>query len=208
MRKIKLLFTILFGVFILLNVNAQEVILIRHAAVEMHPHGWMGAKKAAKYKAAYDTSPVHQFAPDTVLAKVPRQITDTVYVSGLPRSIATGIKLYGNSASIVSTETLNEYEMHMIWLPLVLPYKGWTSLSRIMWLMGLEKPGTESYREAKERTRNIADFIEKKAKSEKQVIFVTHGFLNRNLAKELKKRGWIITTNNGKKNLGATILKK
>lgn len=206
MKKLKLLIITLFGVLTLLESNAQEVILIRHAAVEMHPHGWMGAKKAAEYRAAYDTSPVHQFAPDTVLAKVPKQITDTVYVSGLPRSIATGIKLYGHSASIVSTETLNEFEMHMIWLPLILPYKGWTSLSRVMWLMGLEKPGTESYKEAKERTKSIADFIERKAESEQQVIFVTHGFLNRNLAKELKKRGWTITTNNGKKNLGATIL--
>lgn len=110
----------------------------------------MGAKKAAKMRNAYDTAPISQFDPDTVLSKIPERITDTVYVSGLSRSIATGLKLFGDSATIVSLNHLNEFEMHMVWLPLYLPFKAWTTISRTMWLMGLEnreqnrfrKPGT------------------------------------------------------------------
>ena len=187
---------------------AQEVILIRHAEVSLEHKGWMGSKTAAKYRKAYDTAPVYQFNPDTVLAKLPPRITDTVYVSGLPRSIGTGIKLFGDSAQIVSLDLLNEFEMHVVWLPLVLPYKGWTGISRTLWLMGWEKRGTESYSEAKERVELVCDMIEQKAVSQRQVIFVTHGFINRNIAKELKKRNWQITQNEGKENLGATILKK
>ncbi len=194
--------------FYALHSQAQEVILIRHASVKLEQKGWVGAKRASLLRENYDSAPIKQFDPDTVLSKVPNRITDTIYVSALPRSIATGLKLYGDSATIVSLTDLNEFEMHMVWLPLYLPYKVWTSISRTMWLMGLEKPGTESFQEAKDRVDDVCSFIERKAKQNEQVILVTHGFINRNISKELEKRGWQIIQNNGRENLGATILRK
>lgn len=74
--------------------------------------------------------------------------------------------------------------------------------------MGLEKPGTESFQEARERVDAVCSFIEQKAEQNEQAIFVTHGFINRNIARELQKRGWRVIQNNGKENLGATILRK
>lgn len=186
----------------------QELILIRHAQVSLEHKGWMNSKKAAEYREAYDTAPVYQFERDTVLAKIPKRITDTIYVSGLPRSIATGVKLYGDSAQLVSLDLLNEFELYILKLPLYMPYKVWTSLSRGFWLLGMKKEDTESYREAKNRVKTIADLIEKKAITNRQIILVTHGFINRNIAKEMKKRGWEIEQNNGKENLGATVLQK
>lgn len=204
-NTIILLFIVLGSQFELI---AQEVVLIRHAAVQHEHDGWIGSKKAKQYRASYDTSPIHQFNPDTVLAKIPERITDTIFVSGLPRSIATGLKLFGDSAQVVSLQMLNEFEMHVAWLPLIMPYKAWTSFSRALWLMGWEKRGTESYAEAKDRVDAVADFIEKKAEEDEQVILVTHGFINRNIAKELERRKWHILQNEGKKNLGATVLQK
>uniref|UniRef100_UPI0032180ACF phosphoglycerate mutase family protein n=1 Tax=uncultured Draconibacterium sp. TaxID=1573823 RepID=UPI0032180ACF len=206
----------IFIVFIVLNLfpavtfwlNAQEIILIRHAEVQLDSDGWMGAKKAAEFRKEYDTAPIIRFDPESILAKLPKRITDTIYVSGLPRSIATGLYLFGDSANIVSMNILNEFEMHIIWLPVYLPYKGWTFLSRSLWLLGNESPGTESYRETKKRIQKVCAFIEKKASRNNQVILVTHGFLNRNIAKELKRRGWSRIQNDGKTNLGATILRK
>lgn len=188
--------------------STRQVVLIRHAAVDLEHHGWMSAKKAAALRAEYDRAPVFRFEPDTVLAYLPMRLTDTVYVSALPRSIATGLFLFGDSAHIVSSRLLNEFELHVVRLPLVLPYKGWTSISRALWLLGARNSGTESYREAKERVRYITDYIEEKAKQNGQVILVTHGFLNRNIAHELRKRGWQLSQNRGKENLGATILEK
>lgn len=196
----------IFFIFASNLIFGQEVVLIRHAEVLLEHPGWMSSKEAAKYREKYDTAPVHQFNTDTVLAKIPERITDTVYVSGLPRSIATGLKLFGDSANVVSIKMLNEFEMHVVWLPAYLPYKGWTVFSRGMWLLGMEKHGTESYKEAKERVKMVANFIEEKAEKDKQVILVTHGFINRNIANELEDRGWNITQNNGRENLGATVL--
>lgn len=202
------LLAIIFTLLTSSNLCGQEVILIRHAEVSLDHSGWMSSKKAANYKEAYDTAPVHHFDPDTVLAKLPKRIADTIFVSGLSRSIVTGLKLFGDSARLVSLDILNEFEMHMLRLPLYLPYKAWTGFSRGMWLLGLKRQGTESHREARKRVKLVSNFIERQATEQKQVIMVSHGFLNRNIARELKKRGWTITQNNGKKNLGATILRK
>ncbi len=191
-----------------LVVFGQEVVLIRHAAVQLERPGWMTSREAAGFRESYDTAPVYPFDPDTVLAKIPKRRTDTVYVSGLSRSVTTGKILFGDSANIVSLDMLNEFEMHVVRLPAYLPYKGWTFLSRSMWLMGAEKQGTESYKEARERVKRVADFIEEKVLLQNQVILVTHGFINRNIAKELEKRAWVISRNNGRKNLGATVLIK
>ncbi len=187
---------------------AQQVILIRHARVFQDHSGWMSAKTAAEMRAAYDTAPIHQFNADTVLAQLPRRISDTVYVSALPRSIATGALLFGDSATLVSNALFNEFELHISRLPLYLPYKAWTSLSRGLWLLGHKHKTAESFDEAKNRVEEAVNFIEHKAQQQQQVILVTHGFINRNIANTLEKRGWKLTQNNGTENLGATVLKK
>jgi len=174
----------------------------------MDVKGWMGSKKAAAYHSAYDTNPILQFNPDTVLARLPKRKTDTVYVSGLPRSIASGWKLFGDSAILVSMDLLNEFELHVVRLPLILPYKAWTSVSRALWLVGFKSPHTESHKEGKKRAKHVVDFIEEKNQNNNQVILVAHGFLNHTIAKEMKKRGWYKIQNEGNKNLGATILNK
>ena len=196
------------GLILSCQVVGQEVILIRHAKVYLEKDGWMGPKKAAKYREMYDTAPIHQFLPDTVLSKLPKRTADTVYVSGLARSIATGWKLYGDSVNLVSLELLNEFELHVIWLPLILPFKGWTAVSRGLWMIGIKRPGAESFKDGKKRAKQAVDFIEYKSNQNRQVILVTHGFLNRTIRKEMKKRGWKIIKNEGHKNLGATILQK
>jgi broad specificity phosphatase PhoE len=189
------------GIIILLFISsfqlkAQEVILLRHAKVFQDHSGWMGSKRASELRANYDTAPIHKFS------------ADTVYVSKLPRSVASGVILFGDSATVVSMDVFNEFELHVNKLPLYMPYKAWTSLSRTFWLIGHKHQSVESYSEAKQRVKRAVDFIEAKTKIQEQVILVTHGFINRNIANTLKKRGWEITENKGSKNLGATILRR
>jgi len=190
------------------SVFAQEVILIRHAQVDMDAKGWMGSKKAAKYRSSYDVSEIKPFVAADVLASLPKVSSDTIYTSNLFRSKKSALRLFGDAAFYVSLPLLNEYELHVVRWPLVLPYKGWTSISRVMWLIGFKKDGVESYQQAKLRTQKAVDFIERKSNHNQQVVLVTHGFLNRNIAKELERRGWHRTLNNGKSNLGATVLQK
>ncbi len=199
---------VLFVVFIQSSTSGQEVVLIRHAAVDMKVKGWMNSPKAAKYRMSYDVSPINKFVSSEVLIHLPDLNSDTIYTSALFRSKETALGIFGNSAFYVSLPLLNEYELHVVKWPLLLPYKGWTSVSRIMWLLGLNQKGVESYKQAQQRTLRVVDFIEQKGQCNQQIVLVTHGFLNRNIAKELERRGWRRTQNNGKNNLGATVLKK
>ena len=203
----KLVFLLIL-LFCVTLVMGQEVILIRHAKVDMDAKGWMRAKKAAELRDSYDVSPIHSFVSEEVLKQLPTISSDTIYTSALFRSKETARRLLGDSAEFVSMPMLNEYQLHVVRWPLLLPYKGWTRVSRAMWLLGKKKNGVESHKEAKARTRKAVDFIEKKSKRNQQVVLVTHGFLNRNIAKELEKRAWVRTQNNGKTNLRATVLEK
>ena len=45
----------------------------------------------------------------------------------------------------------------------------------------------------------LNQFLEEKARYNDQLILVTHGFFNRVLAKEMKKRGWKRIQNEGQK---------
>ncbi|QGY44037.1 hypothetical protein GM418_10320 [Maribellus comscasis] len=186
----------------------QEVILIRHAKVDLDTKGWIGHKKAAQLSKAYNSAAIVSFDTDRILNELPDLKTDTIYVSNLIRSISTGWILFGDSATILSSPFLDEFDLHILRLPLILPYKAWTGISRAFWFLGTNKEHNESYREAEMRVKQIADFIEQRLNYNRQVVMITHGFLNRNIAKELQKRNWEKLQNNGKKNLGATILKK
>lgn len=168
----------------------------------------MGPKKAAQLRKSYDSAPICPFSPDSVLNTLPERKTDTIYVSNLERSIGTGWQLYGDSAILLSSPFLNEFELEIVKLPLLLPYKGWIAISRLVWALGHKNENYETHREAKERVQQIAYFIENKVKQSQQIILVTHGFLNRNITRELKRRGWQVTRNEGKNNLGATVLEK
>ncbi|MGQ1784037.1 MULTISPECIES: histidine phosphatase family protein [unclassified Saccharicrinis] len=207
MKAIFLLILLIFS-SCLIELLGQEVVLIRHAKVDMDAKGWMRARKAAEYRKSYDVSPIHDFVSDEVLDQLPVLNSDTIYTSALYRSKESANCLFGDSAFFVAMPMLNEYELHVVRWPLILPYKGWTRISRVMWLLGKKKEGVESHKEAKERTKEAVDFIEEKSLHNQQVVLVTHGFLNRNIGRELEKRGWTRTLNNGKTNLGATVLRK
>ena len=72
--------------------------------------------------------------------------------------------------------------------------------------MGRKSESKEIHKEAKQRVKNAVLLLEEKAKLNKQVIFVSHGYINRNIKNLLVKRGWKVKHNHGKENLGAFVL--
>lgn len=208
MKTIGKIFLLLCIICLTNFVFCQEIILIRHAKVNLDTKGWMGYGKVVQLNEQYNIAPISKFEAKQVLAELPPIKTDTVYVSNLNRSIVTGWTLFGDSAVVLSSGFLDEFELNIVHLPLRLPYKGWTSVSRALWLLGLNQKNNESFKEAKSRVLKIADFIEDRLNYNEQVVMVTHGFLNRYVARELKKRGWMDIQDHGSKNLGATVLQK
>ncbi len=208
MRKILTITILFFGINFGSQCFAQEIILIRHAQVDMHVSGIMGPKKAMGFVQAYDTANIVNFNADTVLAKLPPISSKTIYTSTLYRSMATAAKLFGDSVQYISSPLFNEFGLSVVRLPLVLPFKAWSTFSRVSWLMGRKRNNAESYKEAKQRVQKCVLFLEQKSETENQVVLVSHGFLNRNIKNQLVKRGWKLRKDHGLKNLGAFVLEK
>lgn len=188
--------------------KAQEIILIRHARVNIDAKGWMGPKRAEICRSSYDTAQIAEFNPDPVLSLIGKRLTDTVYTSCLPRAIATAGKLFGDSASCIPDSLFNEFGLPIARLPLILPFRGWTSISRAAWLVKHSSRDGESFPLAKKRVDEAVSFIEEKAAQTGQVIVVGHGFFNHSLKNHLKKEGWKKVYDKGEKNLGMIILRK
>ena len=65
----------------------------------------------------------------------------------------------------------------------------WMVIHRLLWWCGFSR-NSESRREAKERAATAADTLIKLASMHQSILFIGHGWMNRYIAKELKKRDW------------------
>lgn len=79
---------------------------------------------------------------------------------------------------------------------LSLPVSVWVVLLRVLWLFGFSKNG-ESFTQAKNRTRLAADKLIELAEAHQDVLLVGHGFINHFIEKELKNRGWQVSSKLG-----------
>ena len=84
-------------------------------------------------------------------------------------------------------------------VPLPYPSKGslklsisiWAVLLRVAWLLGYSQNG-ESFKVASNRAKAAAGVLIQLAEEHGSVLLVGHGGMNRLLAKELRKQGWIV----------------
>lgn len=186
----------------------QTIVLIRHAKVEMNPGSLMNASRAMEYLSAYDRLPIESFEPNTVLVKLPKPLPDTIYTSTLYRSKETARRLFGDSASYVHRAIFDEFDLRIVRLPLLLPLRAWTVISRFAWVTGLMQRDVETHKEAMVRIAKNCDWLEERTAADGYVLMVTHGFLNHSLKRELKRRGWTVEYTEGHGNLGVQKLVK
>jgi len=55
----------------------------------------------------------------------------------------------------------------------------------------------ESYRATKRRVNSAIEFIDAYLKSNNEIIIIGHGFINHMLRKQLIKKGWSLSLNEG-----------
>jgi broad specificity phosphatase PhoE len=117
-----------------------------------------------------------------------------VYTSDLRRSIETG-KRFGEK--IIPNSLFREAEFPLINFPAIrLKAKYWMFFSRSMWLLG-SKRKCESFKEARERARQIVDQFESLLMENQRIVVVSHGFIIRLIKRELLRRGWILRESSG-----------
>lgn len=121
---------------------------------------------------------------------------DKVLSSSLRRAKETAFHLRGKEADEID-EVFIEAPLPPPYLgPIKLKPKAWGTLARVFWMGGLHG-GMESLGAARARALTAAKKLEDEAAGGKLIVLTAHGWFNRMMATQLKKRGWKETVDQG-----------
>jgi broad specificity phosphatase PhoE len=183
-----------------------QIMLIRHGNPEISRNGWFSYKDARNYIKAYDTVGIRPIVKPPVILASDEEIK--IFSSSLFRAYDTALKIFGEEATINVDSTFIEFQREITPLPLILPIKGWTGISRFFWMIGLHSSDIPSLRSEKSRAAMDAELLGEAAMQHGKVILVAHGFLNKYIIRNLKKNGWDHSYNGGNDYLAVQVLTK
>jgi len=187
--------------------NIQQIILIRHGEPDLDKKGWRNRKEATQYMMDYDSVGVVPFSQGPICTN-DNPITN-VFHSSMPRAKHTTQLAFGDQFTLIENSDFREFgRKNMKFCNIRLPLKFWTGGSRILWLLGLNDKGIETYKEARNRTQSNAHFLAKQSCIDQHIILVAHGLHNKYLEKYLKRMGWKNVFDNGNGYLSMKILMK
>ncbi len=184
------------------NVSVQQIIIIRHGEPAMNKKGWKNRKEAIRYTEMYDSVGVYDFHEKPICLR--EMDIQVIYTSKLPRAINTAEKTFEGQIPLNPDSIFNEFERKIIKFPNIkLPRQFWSITTRVVWMMGFNHRGIESFAEAKDRAKRAAFFLSEKVENNGNAVLFAHGFLNKYLKRYLKKMGYKSLNFNGQKYLGA-----
>lgn len=182
-----------------LRSKAREIVLVRHGRPCLSPrdpHPRMDATEYAEFWRQYDLS---DLAPGQ---KPPRGLHGRIG----PRTHVFASPILRSRRSAEATLPGQPIEQDAIFVEAALPpprLSGlkfrpivWGVISRVFWRLG-HAGGMESFASARQRAIIASDRLEQAAESQEQVILFGHGWFNRMIVGELKRRGWRLTQQSG-----------
>ena len=175
----------------------KTIILYRHAKPLISENEIIPGKDYPNWVKRYNNSDIT--LPSTILPE-----ENFVFTSKIKRSIKTGLAI---SKKIEENEVFNESEVPLIHFPnLKKKAKFWIIISRILWMYGISTK-CESHKKTKQRVNAAIKFIDSYLETNNEIIIVGHGYFNHMLKKQLQKRGWQLTLDEGHDYLDKTIFK-
>lgn len=183
-----------------------QIIIIRHGEPEINTNGWFSYKAAKNYIKAYDTVGVSSIKDPPVILESHEEVK--IFSSSLFRAYDTSLKIFPEADAICVDSAFIEFQREIIPLPLILPIKGWTGLSRFFWMIGLHSSTIPCLRSEKSRARSDSELLDEAARKSKKVILVAHGLLNKYIVRYLKKNGWDHSYDGGNDYLAVQVMTK
>ncbi len=185
-----------------------QIYLIRHAKPNIHKPFFSNSNRTQNYVNEYNSVDIQPLNENTICLQLSKE--HIIQCSPLHRAQETAKDIFMNNYSFETDSVYREFETRIIRAPdfIILPTSVWQAISRLAWMLGGNKKGIESHKQALHRASLAASKLIAKTKKEETTILVAHGMLNRAIKKYLHKKGWTVIQNKGKKNLGATILVK
>lgn len=145
----------------------------------------------------YEQSPLAegQSSSDALVREIPDDAV--IFSSVRPRAMQTADHL-ARGRSVTRNEVFNEAPLPPPrWRVRYLP-KTWNKIARVVWLMGYHG-GDEHISQVRLRASVAADLLVNAASDGRDVVLAAHGWFNRMLRPELKKRGWACVYDGGDK---------
>jgi hypothetical protein len=186
-----------------------RIIIVRHGRPvvipkEAPPMGWKAYKD---WWAKYELSSLKdgQTCPEPLL----KEVRDDAIIlsSARPRAIQTAGHL-GRGRAVKHDAMFNE-------APLPAPRlgrfpmrpKNWNKIARLLWMLG-HSGGEEHVRDARRRAARASEVLIDAAGEGRDVVLAAHGWFNRMLRPELRKRGWSNVHDGGDKYWSYRIYEK
>lgn len=185
----------------------SQIVLIRHGEPALDKKGWRKRSEAVQYIADYDS--VGVYPPSFIPLTLAENEVDVIYTSSIYRSVSTAKQVFNRDDLLKPDSLFREFERKIFSAPNIkLPLKWWTTGSRILWFMGLNRKGIERKSDAKKRAQEVAAFLQQDAFNKGKTVLVSHGLLNRYVEKYLKKLGWKAVYNGGNGYLSQRMMVK
>ena len=182
----------------------KQIILIRHAKVDIESSKKMYSSSLKDWVDAYDKADIDTDSLPTQKTRDRVNNATVLVTSTLSRAIESaevlGVDIYESNA------LFNEAKIPEINIPF-LKFKPnrWLVILRVLTLFGFAKTDT-SLKASKLQAKKGSKRLLALSKNNDTVVLVGHGAMNWLLRKELMKEGWTLTEDPCNKNWGMTIL--
>lgn len=171
----------------------MQIVIMRHGKPDVLHKKRIIPSEFNSWIKEYDLATISESSiPEHESLKIADE-ADAVVCSNLLRSRESAYKL-GITNVFLSDDLFNEASMP--YLKINFPKVSITLLlilCRILWLFGYSK-NVESFEMFKIRSKKAAKYLHEIALKNKKVLFVGHGFINGQIAKNLIKLGWVKKT--------------
>jgi len=163
---------------------------MRHGKPLIDKHLRLNASEFGIWVERYNAAGIDaQCPPPPIAIEQVNQCSMTV-CSDLPRSVesarALGVERVG-----LTDHMFREMDMpHAAWRFPKISLLVWLVFFRLAWAFGYSS-NVESFKAAKERAHDCAEYLVRLASTHHAVLFVGHGSLNWFIAKYLKNMGWL-----------------
>jgi broad specificity phosphatase PhoE len=187
----------------------RQIALVRHGEPDMVLDGEFTSDEANNYLQCYDT--VCIIVPESPFFQIGETEQIKAFSSPLNRALTTSHYIFGEDKDITISPIFREFENKISNSESgkKKSMKFWSMTNRVKWMLGGgKKKGIETFKQAKQRSKDAAQMLADASTTDPKVLLTAHGFLNRYIKKNLEKMGWEVVQDTGNEYFGTTILVK
>ena len=167
----------------------MKIILIRHGKPVSQPQPPLSSADFGKWLSKYNEASIDENVLPNIATRQIVESSEIIISSNLKRSIES-VKELGITKKHIVDKIFDEVGMpYNSWVFPKMSPTLWIILNRTLWFLGYSK-NCESYQDAKSRSIECAQKLQKIVKENQSVALIGHGFINRFIGKQLLYAGW------------------